>query len=73
MPRKTDAIDRRPGALPEIRSEGDHLIFELTVATGVPGANPMRLVLRCTDNGDVLAAIDYHSYHSRPRSSGPSF
>ena len=59
MPRRTDAIDRRPGAMPDIRAEGDHIVFEFAVAIGVRDVRPRRLVLRCTQDGDVLAAIDH--------------
>jgi hypothetical protein len=60
MPRRSDTTDRRPGAMPDIRADGDHIVFEFPVAIGARDVHPRRLVLRCTQDGDVLAAI--HPY-----------
>ena len=57
MPRRTDTTDRRPGAMPDIRAEGDQIVFEFTVAIGARKEPFRRLVLRCTQDGDVFAAI----------------
>jgi hypothetical protein len=41
--------------MPDIRAEGDHIVFEFAVAIG---ERPRRLMLRCTQDGSVLAAIE---------------
>ena len=48
------ALDRRPGAIPEIRADGDDVTFRFDVA-GVP--ERMKLELRCDADGNVWAAI----------------
>ncbi len=47
-------LDRQPGAVPEIHREGDSRIFFLEVA-GAP--ERIKLVLRCTQRGDILASV----------------
>jgi hypothetical protein len=57
MARSTNALDRRPGSLPEISTEGDSIIFEIAVLSNhriPPGA---RLLVRCDQAGNVLARI----------------
>ncbi|HEX7084890.1 MAG TPA: hypothetical protein VF198_00895 [Vicinamibacterales bacterium] len=44
----------RPAPLPDIRADGDSVIFNLDVVGAWRGA---RLVLRCDDNGEVWAAL----------------
>ena len=46
------AVDQRPGPVPEIRAEGDSIIFHL----GVPTENG-RIIIRCDPDGTVRAAI----------------
>lgn len=48
------ALDRQPGAVPEVRSEGDGVTFLLEVA-GAP--ERIKLVLRCTKSGEILASL----------------
>jgi hypothetical protein len=57
MPRKIDLVDRRPGAAPHIRLEGEHVVFELPVVAD-PKAEA-RLVIRCDANGDAWVSIGY--------------
>jgi hypothetical protein len=57
MARSTNALDRRPGSLPEISTDGDSIIFEIAVMSDhriPPGA---RLMVRCDQAGNVLARI----------------
>jgi hypothetical protein len=46
-------LDRQPGASPEIRREGDSIVFVLEVA-GAP--ERIKLVLRCTQT-DIFASV----------------
>jgi hypothetical protein len=46
-------LDRQPGALPEVRREGDSITFVLEVA-GAP--ERLKLVLRCTQT-DIYASV----------------
>ena len=48
------ALDREPGATPEIRADGDDVTFRFEVA-GVP--ERMKLVLRCDSNDGLFASI----------------
>jgi hypothetical protein len=50
--------------MPDIYSDGDHVVFEFVVAIGLREEQPRRLVLRCTEDGDVFAAI--HPYQKMP-------
>lgn len=50
--RKT--LDQRPGALPEIRADGDIVIFCLNVPS-----EHARLIIRCNPDGTVVASIDF--------------
>jgi hypothetical protein len=57
MSRSTDALDRRPGALPEISMVGDSILFECAVLsdrTIPPGA---RILVRCDSNGNVYVRL----------------
>lgn len=57
MSRSIDALDRRPGSMPDISTDGDSIIFEITVLADQripPGA---RLMVRCDPTGDVFARI----------------
>jgi hypothetical protein len=47
-----EALDERPGAVPEIRADGDSVIYYLDVSS--EGA---RLVIRCEPTGAVRASI----------------
>ena len=58
MARWSDSTDRRPGVLPDIRVEGDHLVFEFAIAVGPREERPLRFILRCQSNGDLLASIE---------------
>ena len=49
--RKT--LDRRPGPLPEIHSDGDSVTFAFDLAD-VPQT---RLIVRCDASGDVFARL----------------
>lgn len=46
-------LDRQPGAVPEVRREGDSITFVLEVA-GAP--ERLKLVLRCTQT-DIFASV----------------
>jgi hypothetical protein len=50
--RKT--LDERPGAVPEIRADGDAVLFCLRVWT-----TDARLILRCAPDGTVSASIEF--------------
>ena len=50
--RKT--VDQRPGPVPEIRTDGDSIIFHLDVP-----AEHGRIMIRCDPDGSVRAAIDF--------------
>ena len=45
-------FDERPGPVPEIRAEGDSVIFCLDVTS-----EQARLILRCDPDGSVRASI----------------
>jgi hypothetical protein len=47
-------LDTQRGVLPEIRAEGDSVVFQLGVVGVQKGA---RVVVRCDDQGNVSAAI----------------
>jgi hypothetical protein len=49
-----NALDRKPGPIPDIQFDGDNVTFRLTVC-GTP-ANT-QLILRCDAEGEVFAAI----------------
>jgi hypothetical protein len=49
------ALDRRPGATPEIRPAGDGITYRLEIAGSHPDG---RLVIRCDADGRILASID---------------
>jgi hypothetical protein len=51
--RKT--LDRHPGAIPEIRADGDNVTFRIEV---IGEADDTRLVLRCDAEGEVWVAIE---------------
>jgi hypothetical protein len=52
--RRLLAIDQRPGALPQITSDGVNIAYALVL----PGTkNRTQLVLRCDAAGDVWASI----------------
>jgi hypothetical protein len=46
-------LDRQPGAVPEVRRDGDSITFVLEVA-GAP--ERLKLVLRCTQT-DIYASV----------------
>jgi hypothetical protein len=48
-------VDQRPGALPDIRSDGDSVVFQIAVTNG---ATTNRLIIRCDANGSVWASIE---------------
>jgi hypothetical protein len=50
--RKT--LDERPGAVPEIRADGDAVLFCLRVWT-----TDAQLILRCAPDGTVSASIEF--------------
>jgi hypothetical protein len=57
MARSINALDGRPGSLPEISTDGDSITFEIAVVSDPripPGA---RLMVRCDQAGNVLARI----------------
>ena len=57
------ALDRRPGPLPEIHTDGDSVTFAFDLHD-VPAA---RLIVRCDARGDVFASI------IEPPAAGPSY
>lgn len=50
--RKT--LDQRPGAVPEIRADGDAVLFSLRVPT-----EHAQLIIRCAPDGTVSASIEF--------------
>jgi len=62
-----DAADRRPGPLPQIRTDAEDLIFEYLVPVQGPDHREARLILRCTRYGDVLASL----VQTRPEGGRP--
>ena len=54
------SLDQQAGALPEIRSDGDSVIFQLEVM-GVP--QDMQLLIRCDARGEVWAALTPKANH----------
>jgi hypothetical protein len=58
MSRISQALDRQPGALPEIRTTVDNITFHMTIAGG-PG---YLLIIRCGSNGEIAMSI-----HAEPR------
>jgi hypothetical protein len=57
------AITAQSGALPEIRLQGDSVVFYLDIATS---RRTSRLVLRCDSDGNVWASLE------EPVASGPA-
>jgi hypothetical protein len=59
---KQEEVTRSAGALPEIRLEGDSVVFYLDILpeidSAAPASGPSRLVLRCTPDGNVWAAAE---------------
>jgi hypothetical protein len=53
------AVDQRPGPVPEIRAEGDSIVFHLSVPT-----EHGRIVIRCDPDGAVHASIDLDTQDS---------
>ena len=47
-------LDNSPGPLPQIRAVIDGIVFEFDETSGEQGA---RLVIRCDEEGNVLASI----------------
>jgi hypothetical protein len=61
------ALDYAPGALPDIRAEGDSVFFQFDV-TGL--RRPAHLVIRCDADGNILASLPNQPATRRgPRSS----
>jgi len=54
-------VEHAPGAMPDIRTEGDSVIFYMDLVGTRP---PARLVLRCDAEGNVWASVAIPS--SRP-------
>ena len=48
------ATDQQPGAVPEIRADGDSVIFCLDVPS-----EHARLIIRCDPDGAVRMSIDF--------------
>jgi hypothetical protein len=48
------ALDRQAGRVPDIRAEGDSVVFRLNIDSVRQGT---RLVLRCDGEGNVWAAL----------------
>lgn len=55
----------RAGRLPLIQLDGDSIVFSIELTGAVPGS---RLVLRCTDDGEITAAITPQSAIPNPQS-----
>jgi hypothetical protein len=47
-------LDQRPGAVPEIRPDGDAVCFYLDVRT-----EHARLIIRCDPDGTVSSALEF--------------
>ena len=56
-------IDRRPGAMPEIRADGESVVFQLAVSNA---GTTEWLVLRCDEKGEVWASIESAGSLARP-------
>ncbi len=54
MKNERKTLDRRPGAVPEIRTDDDSVIFYLDVAS-----EHARLIIRCNPDGTVAASITF--------------
>ena len=54
MGRTPQSIDRRPGRLPDIRTDDGGITFVM-VPLGAP--HPDQLVIRCDDNGQAWVSI----------------
>lgn len=48
------ALDRQPGAVPEIQADADNVTFRFDVAGAPEG---MKLVLRCDSKGEIWGSI----------------
>jgi len=57
MSRGPDALDRRPGVMPEIRAERDSIAFVIPIHGDKRIASGVRLVLRCDPDGNVWACL----------------
>ena len=56
--------ERTPGALPDIRSEGDCVIYRMEVVGACP---PLYLVIRCDRDGTVAASIAVPASQTNPQ------
>ena len=63
-PKPAGATTAQSGALPEIRLEGESVVFYLDIATG---RGTSRLVLRCDADGNVWASVDGAAARERRR------
>jgi hypothetical protein len=54
MKSERKALDQRPGAVPEIRADGDVVFFCLEVRT-----EHARLIIRCDPDGSVSASLEF--------------
>jgi hypothetical protein len=50
--RNVDGRDERPGSVPDIRCEGDSVVYTLTI----PGLS-VRLIIRCDPDGTVCTSV----------------
>ena len=62
--RPTGATTAQSGALPEIRLQGESVVFYLDIATG---RGTSRLLLRCDADGNVWASVDDAATRDRQR------
>jgi hypothetical protein len=54
MPRRQDALDDRPGSIPDIRTTGRGVTFEMHP---LGTRDTTRLIIRCDEAGEVWIAI----------------
>lgn len=59
------ALTGQSGALPEIRLQGESVVFYLDIVTGRANS---RLILRCDADGQVWASLDDQAATGRPHS-----
>jgi hypothetical protein len=54
MKSERKALDERPGAVPEIRADGDVVFFCLDVRT-----EHARMIIRCDPDGSVSSSLEF--------------
>jgi hypothetical protein len=55
-PRTTD---RQPGRRPDVRTQGDGVVYRLKIDVDIEAVQYFELIIRCDDNGDVWSSLTH--------------